>query len=156
MQGKTLGRLACLIAGHLRGSNLPTYSPSVDMGGYVVVINAEKVTVTGNKASQKLYRRHTTGRPGSMKVRARAANVSPRAPLAACGSGGPPSYGTRRGLGGDASQGLMLAYCGFCGFCVRGGRTRELVQVGESSRSRRPPMAHKAPLRWAGAGRWSR
>jgi large subunit ribosomal protein L13 len=67
-EGKTLGRLACLIAGHLRGSNLPTYSPSVDMGGYVVVINAEKVTVTGNKASQKLYRRHTTGRPGSMKV----------------------------------------------------------------------------------------
>lgn len=69
MQGKTLGRLACLVAGHLRGANLPTYSPSVDMGGYVVVINAEKVVVSGSKATQKLYRRHTTGRPGSMKVR---------------------------------------------------------------------------------------
>jgi large subunit ribosomal protein L13 len=40
----------------------------MDMGGYVVVINAEQVLVTGNKFNQKLYRRHTTGRPGSMKV----------------------------------------------------------------------------------------
>jgi hypothetical protein len=68
VQGQTLGRLACLVAGHLRGANLPTYSPSVDMGGYVVVINAEKVVVSGSKPTQKLYRRHTTGRPGSMKV----------------------------------------------------------------------------------------
>lgn len=68
LQGQTLGRLATLVAGHLRGSNLPTYTPSVDMGGYVVVINAEKVIVTGNKGSDKLYRRHTTGRPGKMKV----------------------------------------------------------------------------------------
>mmetsp|Transcript_7807 Transcript_7807/g.14777 ORF Transcript_7807/g.14777 Transcript_7807/m.14777 type:complete len:227 (-) Transcript_7807:222-902(-) len=67
-EGQTLGRLATLVAGHLRGSNLPTYTPSVDMGGYVVVINAEKVIVTGNKGSDKLYRRHTTGRPGKMKI----------------------------------------------------------------------------------------
>ncbi|KAK3268105.1 60S ribosomal protein L13 [Cymbomonas tetramitiformis] len=67
-EGQTLGRLAVLVAQHLRGANLPTYSPSIDMGGYVVVINAEKVTVTGKKNSQKLYRRHATGRPGSMKV----------------------------------------------------------------------------------------
>eukprot|EP00240_Pyramimonas_obovata_P012609 CAMPEP_0118935390 /NCGR_PEP_ID=MMETSP1169-20130426/15608_1 /TAXON_ID=36882 /ORGANISM="Pyramimonas obovata, Strain CCMP722" /LENGTH=236 /DNA_ID=CAMNT_0006878425 /DNA_START=67 /DNA_END=777 /DNA_ORIENTATION=+ len=67
-EGKTLGRLATVVANHLRGANLPTYTPSMDMGGYVVVINAEKVQVTGNKNSQKLYRRHTTGRPGKMKV----------------------------------------------------------------------------------------
>lgn len=67
-EGKTLGRLSCLVANHLRGANLPTYTPSVDMGGYVVVINADKVTVTGNKSNDKLYRRHTTGRPGKMKV----------------------------------------------------------------------------------------
>ena len=47
---------------------MPTFTPSMDMGGYVVVINAEQVLVTGNKFNQKLYRRHTTGRPGSMKV----------------------------------------------------------------------------------------
>lgn len=67
-EGQTLGRLATMVAGHLRGANLPTYTPSVDMGGYVVVINCEKVVVTGNKSSDKLYRRHTTGRPGKMKV----------------------------------------------------------------------------------------
>lgn len=67
-EGQTLGRVATLIANHLRGANLPTYTPSVDMGGYVVVINADKVTVTGNKSKDKLYRRHTTGRPGAMKV----------------------------------------------------------------------------------------
>ena len=50
-----------------RGKHRPTYTPSVDMGGFVVVVNAEKVIVTGSKASQKLYKRHTTGRPGSMK-----------------------------------------------------------------------------------------
>jgi Ribosomal protein L13 len=51
-----------------RGKHMPTFTPSMDMGGYVVVINAEQVLVTGNKFNQKLYRRHTTGRPGSMKV----------------------------------------------------------------------------------------
>lgn len=51
-----------------RGKHMPTFTPSMDMGGYVVVINAEQVLVTGNKFNQKLYRRHTTGRPGSMKI----------------------------------------------------------------------------------------
>jgi len=49
-----------------RGKTAPTYSPSMDMGSYVVIINAEKVTVTGNKDQQKMYYRHT-GRPGSLK-----------------------------------------------------------------------------------------
>eukprot|EP00897_Mesotaenium_endlicherianum_P010157 jgi/Mesen1/916/ME000117S00081 len=64
---KRLGRLASTIAIHIRGKDLPTYTPSVDMGAYVVVINAEKVAVTGKKRDQKLYRRHS-GRPGGMKV----------------------------------------------------------------------------------------
>mmetsp|Transcript_39774 Transcript_39774/g.66736 ORF Transcript_39774/g.66736 Transcript_39774/m.66736 type:complete len:238 (+) Transcript_39774:103-816(+) len=67
-EGQTLGRLATVVANHLRGANMPSYHPSIDMGGYVVIINAEKVTVTGNKTQQKLYRNHTTGRPGKMKV----------------------------------------------------------------------------------------
>ncbi|XP_021895049.1 50S ribosomal protein L13, chloroplastic [Carica papaya] len=64
---KILGRLASTIAIHIRGKNLPTYTPSVDMGAFVIVVNAEKVAVSGKKRTQKLYRRHS-GRPGGMKV----------------------------------------------------------------------------------------
>lgn len=62
-----LGRLATEIACILRGKNKPTFTPNMDTGDFVIVINAEKVVVTGNKSSQKLYRRHS-GRPGGMKV----------------------------------------------------------------------------------------
>jgi large subunit ribosomal protein L13 len=62
-----LGRLATEIAMILRGKNKPTYTPHLDTGDYVIVINAEKVAVTGRKREQKLYRRHS-GRPGGMKV----------------------------------------------------------------------------------------
>ncbi|KAH7416051.1 hypothetical protein KP509_14G072800 [Ceratopteris richardii] len=62
-----LGRLASTIAIHIRGKDLPTYTPSVDMGAFVIVVNAEKIAVTGKKRYQKLYRRHS-GRPGGMKV----------------------------------------------------------------------------------------
>lgn len=62
-----LGRLASEIATILRGKNKPTFTPHLDTGDFVIVINAEKVLVTGNKAEQKLYRRHS-GRPGGMKV----------------------------------------------------------------------------------------
>lgn len=62
-----LGRLASEIATILRGKNKPTYTPHMDTGDFVVVINAEKVEVTGKKRTQKLYRRHS-GRPGGMKV----------------------------------------------------------------------------------------
>lgn len=65
--GQRLGRLASEIARVLRGKNKPTYTPSIDTGDFVIVINAEKVDVTGKKRSQKLYRRHS-GRPGGMKV----------------------------------------------------------------------------------------
>ena len=61
-----LGRLATEIAMILRGKNKPNFTPNMDTGDFVVVINAEKVTVTGRKNEQKLYRRHS-GRPGGMK-----------------------------------------------------------------------------------------
>lgn len=64
---KILGRLASTIAIHIRGKNLATYTPSVDMGAFVIVVNAEKVAVSGKKRTQKLYRRHS-GRPGGMTV----------------------------------------------------------------------------------------
>ncbi|KAG9448157.1 hypothetical protein H6P81_014285 [Aristolochia fimbriata] len=63
---KILGRLASTIAIHIRGKNLATYTPSVDMGAYVIVVNAEKVAVSGKKKTQKVYMRHS-GRPGGMK-----------------------------------------------------------------------------------------
>ncbi|MBE9126757.1 MULTISPECIES: 50S ribosomal protein L13 [unclassified Coleofasciculus] len=62
-----LGRLATEIARILRGKNKPTYTPHMDTGDFVIVVNAEKVAVTGKKRSQKLYRRHS-GRPGGMKT----------------------------------------------------------------------------------------
>jgi large subunit ribosomal protein L13 len=62
-----LGRLASEIAMVLRGKNKPTFTPHMDTGDFVVVINAEKVGVTGKKQAQKLYRRHS-GRPGGMKT----------------------------------------------------------------------------------------
>ena len=61
-----LGRVATLIAAHLTGKNKPTYTPHVDNGDYVVVINAEKVVVTGNKETGKVYYRHS-GFPGGIK-----------------------------------------------------------------------------------------
>ncbi|MGB3695307.1 MAG: 50S ribosomal protein L13 [Spirulinaceae cyanobacterium] len=62
-----LGRLATEIASILRGKNKPTFTPHMDTGDFVIVINAEQVVVTGKKSTQKLYHRHS-GRPGGMKV----------------------------------------------------------------------------------------
>lgn len=62
-----LGRLASEIAMVLRGKNKPSYTPHMDTGDFVIVVNAEKVAVTGKKRTQKLYRRHS-GRPGGMKT----------------------------------------------------------------------------------------
>jgi len=66
-ENQTLGRLATEVASVLRGKNKPNFTPHLDTGDFVVVINAEKIQVTGKKAEQKLYRRHS-GRPGGMKV----------------------------------------------------------------------------------------
>ncbi len=63
---KTLGRLASEIAHRLRGKHKPEFTPHVDTGDYIVVINAEKVRVTGAKATDKMYHRHT-GYPGGLK-----------------------------------------------------------------------------------------
>lgn len=66
-EDQRLGRLATEVARILRGKNKPTYTPHLDTGDFVIVVNAEKVDVTGKKRNQKLYRRHS-GRPGGMKV----------------------------------------------------------------------------------------
>ena len=62
-EGQTLGRLATQIADALRGKRKPTYTPHVDTGDFVVVVNAEKISVTGDKRQEKLYHRHS-GYPG--------------------------------------------------------------------------------------------
>ena len=66
-QGQTLGRLASGIALRLRGKHKPTFTPHVDTGDYIVVVNIEKLTVTGNKVQDKLYRHHT-GYQGGLKT----------------------------------------------------------------------------------------
>ena len=65
-EGQNLGRMASQIAAILRGKNKPIYTPHVDCGDYVIVINAEKVAVTGKKRSEKIYKRHT-GYPGGLR-----------------------------------------------------------------------------------------
>ena len=67
-EGKTLGRLATQIADTLRGKRKPQFTPHVDTGDFVVVVNAEKIVVTGNKLDQKMYYRHS-GYPGGLKSR---------------------------------------------------------------------------------------
>ena len=67
-EGKTLGRLATQIADTLRGKLKPQYTPHVDTGDFVIVVNAEKIQVTGNKLDQKRYYRHS-GYPGGLRSR---------------------------------------------------------------------------------------
>ena len=64
--GQTLGRLASKVAQIVRGKHKPIYSPATDVGDYVIVVNAEKVHVTGRKLDQKVYYRHS-GYPGGLK-----------------------------------------------------------------------------------------
>jgi large subunit ribosomal protein L13 len=67
-EGKTLGRLATQLADLLRGKRKPTYTPHVDVGDFVIVVNAEKIVVTGNKLEAKRYWRHS-GYPGGIRSR---------------------------------------------------------------------------------------
>lgn len=67
-EGKTLGRIATIIASTLRGKGKPTYTPHMDMGDFVVVVNAEKIVLTGKKETQKMYYRHSNY-PGGLKQR---------------------------------------------------------------------------------------
>jgi large subunit ribosomal protein L13 len=75
--GQTLGRLATRIADTLRGKRKPEYTPHVDTGDFVVVVNAEKISVTGNKADQKIYYRHS-GYPGGLRSRTFAEELDRR------------------------------------------------------------------------------
>ncbi|HEU0116377.1 MAG TPA: 50S ribosomal protein L13 [Thermomicrobiales bacterium] len=67
-EGQTLGRLASVVAATLRGKNKPTFAPHMDMGDFVVVVNAEKVALTGKKETQKFYYRHSQY-PGGLHKR---------------------------------------------------------------------------------------
>lgn len=67
-EGQTLGRLASEVASILRGKNKPTFTPHVDTGDHVIIINAEKIHLTGNKLNDKIYYRHTN-HPGGLKQR---------------------------------------------------------------------------------------
>ena len=67
--GKTLGRLAARVAAVLRGKHKPTFTPNVDTGDHVIVINAEKVVLTGKKEEDKIYRSHSLY-PGGLKSKA--------------------------------------------------------------------------------------
>jgi large subunit ribosomal protein L13 len=66
-EGQTLGRLATQIAGFLRGKHLPTFAEHMDLGDFVVVVNASAIKLTGNKAQQRFYYRHSTY-PGGLKA----------------------------------------------------------------------------------------
>jgi large subunit ribosomal protein L13 len=76
-EGQTLGRLATRIADTLRGKRKPEYTPHIDTGDFVVVVNAEKVSVTGKKREDKIYYRHS-GYPGGLRERTFAEEIERR------------------------------------------------------------------------------
>ena len=76
-EGRTLGRLATEIADVLRGKDKPAYTPHVDTGDFVIVVNAEKIHVTGKKLEQKIYYRHS-GYPGGLRERTLAEQLKRR------------------------------------------------------------------------------
>ena len=82
-EGKTLGRLAARVAGMLRGKHRPTFTPNVDMGDHVVIINAEKIHLSGDKMETKLYRHHQR-LPGRLKDRDGQACLPKRSDKTAC------------------------------------------------------------------------
>ena len=76
-EGQTLGRLATRIADTLRGKRKPEFTPHIDTGDFVVVVNAEKIAVTGNKRDNKIYYRHS-GYPGGLRERTFAEEIERR------------------------------------------------------------------------------
>jgi large subunit ribosomal protein L13 len=68
--GQKLGRLATVAATYIRGKHEPSYSPSMDMGAMLIIINAEQVIMSGDKMNQKTYMRHVNGSPGSYTIEA--------------------------------------------------------------------------------------
>ena len=79
-EGQVLGRLASVCASYLRGKNKPTFTPHVDMGDNIIVINADKVVLTANKEKDKIYYRHS-GYPGGLKT-INASNLRMKKPIA--------------------------------------------------------------------------
>lgn len=79
-EGQVLGRLASVCASYLRGKNKPTFTPHVDMGDNIIVINADKVVLTANKEKDKIYYRHS-GYPGGLKT-INASNLRIKKPIA--------------------------------------------------------------------------
>ena len=77
-EGVTLGRLASEVASILRGKNKPQYAPNADMGDYVIIVNAEKVAVTGKKLEQKMYRHHSGWRRSERNKTGQNAGNTPR------------------------------------------------------------------------------
>ncbi|NJO54143.1 MAG: 50S ribosomal protein L13 [Bacteroidales bacterium] len=77
--GLVVGRLATIIAMHLKGKHLPTYTPHMDCGDNIIVVNAEKVVFTGRKLDQKVYYHHT-GYPGGIKERSAKAIIAGKFP----------------------------------------------------------------------------
>jgi len=80
-QGLVLGRLASGVASILRGKNKPTFTPNVDCGDHVIIINSDKVVLTGNKLEQKFYRTHS-GKPGNMRETSYAVLMEKRSDFA--------------------------------------------------------------------------
>jgi hypothetical protein len=77
-EGQTLGRLATRIADVLRGKDKPVYTPHVDTGDFVIVVNAEKIAVTGKKLDDKIYYRHSATRAGSSSARCASSSTGAR------------------------------------------------------------------------------
>ena len=141
-EGQTLGRLANLAAMYLRGKNLVTYTPSMDMGAYVIIINCDKVAVTGKKETDKLYYRHTVGRPGSLKIEAlrdlRVVRVWGRRGLRALLGAGEGVVGCW-GLGSSCRWGSGRRRWSRRRGGQRRRREAEGEQAGRQRRSRRAP-----------------
>jgi large subunit ribosomal protein L13 len=78
-EGLVLGRLASIVANRLRGKHKPTYTPHMDDGDHVIIVNAEKVRLTGKKAEQKIFYWHT-GFPGGIKGRSQGATLAGKHP----------------------------------------------------------------------------
>ncbi len=108
-EGKTLGRLATQIAERLRGKGKTVYTPHVDTGDFVIVVNAEKIAVTGNKLDEKIYYRHS-GYPGGLRERTLARAARPAADRgAAQGRQGHAAAQQARSRAADEAQDLCRA-----------------------------------------------
>ncbi len=107
-EGETLGRLATRVADTLRGKRKPGYTPHVDTGDFVIVVNAEKIAVTGKKLQQKLYYRHS-GYPGGLKTRTLSEQLD-RRPTEVIRAGGQRNAPAEQA--GRAQIGKLKVYAG--------------------------------------------